>query len=183
MGYLGAYLGTMDSEVTYVPANISNAATAESIRDRIYTLIEALAPISLERDKFIRHRNELGADFEEWAEKNPAGCLRRFQVREVGDDEEPDVSNTQFEAVEVEFEVRLSYPQTHRYGSGNAMDRDDVMNEDWKRIDMAIGRLGRGNFTGSHDCTPLGATKTRESGDKVDYVVITARYRYHRSTT
>jgi hypothetical protein len=158
-------------------------ATQEAIRDRVYALIEAITPTSLASDKFRRYRNEGGADFEAWAEANPAAALRRFQVREVGDDESPDVSNSDLEAVEIRYEIRIAYPQTHRYGAANAMDRDDVINQDWLKINAAIGIYGRNNFSSSHDCTPLGAVKTREQGAKVDYLVVRARYRYHRSTT
>jgi hypothetical protein len=161
---------------------IANAATAESIRDRIYALLEALTPDSLADVRFRRYRNEDDADFPAWAERNAAACLRRFQVREIGDDEPPLVSNVQVEVIETEFEIRIAYPQTHRYGAANAMDRDDVMNQDWKRINFLIGIYGRGNFSSSHDCTPLGAVKTRESGGKVDYLVVTARYQYQRAT-
>jgi hypothetical protein len=171
--------------VTYIPANIANAATAETIRDRIYALIEAIAPTALSGDKFRKYRNEGTADFDADMEKSPAGAFRRFQVRQVGDDEPPPVSNTQYELAVAEFEIRIAYPQTHRYGRDNGMDRDDVMNADWLRINGpgGIGIYGRGNFSGTNDCTPLGATKTREAGGKVDYLVVRARYEYQRSTT
>lgn len=178
MGYFGSYFG--GGEWPSFPA-ISNAATAGSIRDRIYALIEAITPDSLST-KFLRHRNEGGADFDEWAEKNAAAAFRRFQVRRVGDDELPLTSSVTSERVRVRYEIRIAYPQTHRYGRDNAMDRDDVMDEDWLRIDFRIGICGRGNFSGSHDCTPLGATKTRQSGGKVDYLVVTAEYEYVRAT-
>jgi hypothetical protein len=158
-------------------------ATAEAIRDRIYALLEALTPTSLSSDKFRRYRNEDGADFPAWAEKNVAAALRRFQVRQVGDDGEPDVSNTTEETVEIDFEITLAYPQTHRYGAANGMDRDDVRKQDWKQIKHTIGIDGRGNFSSSHDCTPLGAVETLEQGGKIDYSVIRARFRYQRSTT
>ncbi len=157
--------------------------TAEAIRDRIYTLIESLTPTSLASDKFRRHRNEGDANFEEWAEKNPAAALRRFQVREVSEDGEPDVSNTTEEAVETELEVRIAFPQSHRYGAANGMDRDDVRKLDWKQIKQTIGANGRANFSGTSDCTPLGGAETREQGGKIDYSVIRVRFRYHRSTT
>lgn len=163
-------------------AVITNAATQESIRDRIYTLIEALAPTSLTKDKFRRYRNEGGADFEGFAEKDPAAAFRRVQVREVGDDEPPLVSNTTVERVRVRYHVVIAYPQTHRYGPNNAMDRDDVMNQDWKSINYAIGIYGRGNFSGANDCTPLGAVKSREQSGAVDYLVIAAEYEYQRAT-
>lgn len=158
-------------------------ATASAIRDRIYTLLESLAPTSLAGDKFRRYRNEDGADFDGSMEKNPAGAFRRFQVRQVGDDELPLVSNVSEERIRVRFEIRIAYPQNHRYGRENAMDRDDVMNEDWRAINFAVGIYGRGNFSGTNDCTPLGCVKTREQGGKVDYLVVTAEYEYTRATT
>ena len=165
-------------------------ATAEAIRDRIYTLIEALTPSSLSSIKFLRHRNELGADFDEWAEKNPTAALRRFQVREVGDDEPPLVTHLTQETVRVQFEIRIAYPQTHRYGPANGMDRDDVANADWKQIKQTITGTGgnaRSNFTsatdGQYDCTPLASSsKTREAGGKIDYSVIVVEFEYTRAT-
>jgi hypothetical protein len=164
------------------PAVIANSATAESIRDRVIALVEGITPTSLAGDKFRRYRNEGAADFDEAMENKPAAAFRRFQVRQVGDEENPDVSNAQFEAVVVSYEFRMAYPQNHRYGAANGMDRDDVINQDWLQFNRAIGIYGRGNFTGSHDCTPLGAVKTRESGNAVDYLVVTARFRYQRTT-
>ena len=157
-------------------------ATAEAIRDQIYTLLEALTPTT-DATKFRRYRNEGGADFVAWAEKNPAGAFRRFQVREVGDDIGPDVSDTTQERIRARFEIRIAYPQTHRYGAANAMDRDDVMNQDWKSINYKIGIYGRGNFSSGNDCTPLGCTKTRDIGSGVDFLVIEFSCEYMRSTT
>ena len=95
-------------------------ATAEAIRDRVYTLIEALTPTSLSSDKFRRYRNEADADFTEWSEANAAAALRRFQVRETGDDEPPLTSAVTEERVRLRLQVQIAYPQTHRYGSANA---------------------------------------------------------------
>lgn len=166
-------------------------ATAESIRDRIYALIEAITPTSLTSDKFRRYRNEDGADFQAWAEGHATAALRRFQVREVGDDEPPLVTHLTRETVRVRYAITLAYPQTHRYGAANAMDRDDVMNQDWKQIKYAItgtGGVARANFTsavdGEYDCTPLASsTKTREQGGKVDYLVISVEFEYIRATS
>ena len=60
---------------------IANSATVETIRDQIYTLIEALTPTINSHDKFHRCRNEDAADFRTDSETQPAGSLRRFQVR------------------------------------------------------------------------------------------------------
>ena len=156
-------------------------ATAESIRDRIKSLLEALTPASLASTKFRQFRNEDGADFDEWAEKNPAAALRRFQVREVGDDELPETSSGIEERVRVRYELRMAYPQTHKYGPANGMDRDDVMNQDWKAINYAVGIYGGANFTSTYDAIPLGATKSREQGGKIDYLVVMLDLEYLRS--
>lgn len=165
-------------------------ATAEAIRDRLINRIEALAPSLLSADKFRSFRNEGSAAFDEAMEKNPAAALRRFQVREVGSDEPPLVTHLTQETVRVQFEIRIAYPQTHKYGPANGMDRDDVANADWKQIKYAItgtGGSGRSNFTsatdGQYDCTPLAeSTKTREQGGKIDYLVALVAYEYIRAT-
>jgi hypothetical protein len=157
-------------------------ATAEAIRDRVYTLIEALAPAT-DATGFRRYRNEGGADFVEWAEQNPAAALRRFQIREVETDELPHTSSVLEERVRLQFELRVAYPQTHRYGAANAMDRDDVINQDWLKVNYAVGIYGAGNFTGSYDCIPLGAVKSRETGDGVDFLVVELSVEFLRSTT
>jgi hypothetical protein len=158
-------------------------ATASAIRDRIYTLLESLTPTSLASTKLVRYRNEGAANFDDWAQKNPAGAFRRFQVREASDDGEPLVSNTLQELVSTEYEIRIAYPQTHRYGAANGMSRDDVRKEDWKLIKQAIGINGRANFTGTYDCTPLGATEQMDKDGAIDYSVVRARFEYTRTTT
>src|SRR5678815_4190020 len=158
-------------------------ATAEAIRDRILTLIEAITPSSLSGDKFRRYRNEGNGNFAAWAERNATASFRRVQVREVGDDNPPDVSNTDFEAVYLTEELRIAYPQSHRYGAANALDRDDVMKLDWKDINFSVGMYGRANFSEENDCTPLPAVRlATERGDNVDFLVIKLTYRYNRDT-
>lgn len=159
-------------------------ATAEAIRDRILTLLESLTPTSLSGDKFRRYRNEGDGDFEAWAEKNPAAAFRRVQCRQTGGDSRPEISNTTEERIRTRFEVRVAYPQNHRYGAGNALDRDDVMNQDWLKINYAIGEYGRGNFSGTNDCTPTAAADNElERVGKIDYLVVRVEYEYVRSCT
>ncbi len=160
-------------------------ATAEAIRDRIYNLIEELTPTT-DATRFRRYRNEWGADFIGAAEANPAAMLRRFQVREVSDDEPPEASGVTEERVIVRYQLLIAYPQSHRYGRDNAVDRDDVMNEDWKAINLRVGIYGRGNFStstdGSYDATPLGAVRDMERGDGVDLLVIDVPFEFYRAT-
>jgi hypothetical protein len=162
-------------------------ATAESIRDRIAAVLVGLTPTLLSSDKFRQYRAEAGANFEEFITKSPAGAFRRFHVREVGEEENPLTSNTTEERLPIEFELLIAYPQTHRYGPGNALDRDDVARRDWRDIKHAIGIDARANFTsatdGSYDATPLGATRTRETMGANDVSVIRVSFEHLRSTT
>lgn len=164
-------------------------ATLEAIRDQALTKIEALTPTTLPADRFRRHRAERDGRLEDWAEAHITACLRRVSAREIGPEEGPLVSDFQSETVRTVVEVRIAYPQTHRYGKDNARDRDDVIREDWKKIKYAIsgdGGAAKGNFTtataDSYDCTPLVATMEFDRAQGVDYLVCRWPVEYQRST-
>lgn len=156
-------------------------ATEEAIRDRVIALIEAIAPTSPAAPAFRRYRNEGKGNFRAFAESEPTGALRRFQVRDRGDDGVPAVTNMDFDRRELVLEVTVAYPQNSRTGSDGALDRDDAMNADWKKIEYAISIYGRANFSAGHDCTPTGATKSIDRDGLVDFLVIVARFEYFRS--
>jgi hypothetical protein len=158
-----------------------SVATLEAIRDRAYTLVEAIVPTSLTRDTFRRYRNEGAADFRDFAEKTPAGALRRFQIRENAEDDPPLVSDTINERVRTVLELLVAYPQNSRTGNANAMDRDDVMNQDWKSINALLGLYGRGNFSSGNDCVTLGCVKSVEHGAGVDFLVVRMSIEYLRA--
>lgn len=157
-------------------------ATIETIRDRIIVLIEALTPTSLVGDRFRVSRDENMADFAEWVRSSPAASLRRFQVRSTGDAVDPEATNVTEARQETEIVVLVAYPQTNRYGGNAGRDRDDVIDEDWRKINYAIGIYGRANFSSTHDCIPLGATKSIDRLPGVDLLTISARYAYTLDT-
>ena len=126
---------------------------------------------------------ESSGDFVTWADDNPAAAFRRFQVRDTGDEVPPDVSNATEESIEITLEVRVAYPQTARTGRENALDRDDCIAKDWLKLNYTFGIYGAANFTGANDCTPLGATRVVDRIGKVDFLVVTARFMFYRSTT
>jgi hypothetical protein len=184
-------LRTDDGETTSVstlpsfPA-LNTATTAESIRDRAIAVIEELVPRALADDRFRRYRNEGGADFQRWADKNPAGAWRRFQVRDDGTDQPPSVSNTEIEERRVHLVITLAYPHVHRAGPDNALDRDDAMSLDQHQIEHAIGMCGRANFSAPHpDACWLaeGSSTDREIGDACDFLVIRQTMTFRRTMT
>ncbi len=160
-----------------------SVATIEAIRDRVLTLVEAITPTSDVGVRFRRYRAEAGATFDEDMNKNPTGAHRRFIVRYRGTDATPDVSNTTEERVRAVLEVHVAYPQTQRYGGANALDRDDVIEQDWLKINYAVGMYGRANFSSTNDCVPLPAEKEIDRSSKVDFLVVRLTVEFSRSTT
>lgn len=149
-----------------------NATTAESIRDRIIAVIESLEPTSLSSDKFRSYRNET-AGFIEWCESSTTGAFRRFQVTETGADEPPETSSVADEQRRATFQVIVAYPQTGRYGEDQALDRHDIMREDQRLIERAIGMTGAANFTSPYpDATWVSGDTARESGEACDFLVV-----------
>lgn len=158
-------------------------STLEAILDRCSDLIELVDPIRLTDTRFRRFRAENGDDFREQMERAPDGCLRRFHVDLGESDEIPLVNNTDAAEYQIVAEIVVAYAQTNRAGAEGAISRRACIDDDWKEIDFNLGITGRGNFSGAHDCTPLGCTKTIEKGDGVDFLIIRAQYQYMREST
>lgn len=155
--------------------------TPAAIRDRFITVIEALTPTSLSADKFRGYRNEGNAEFMEWAEAKPASAFRRVQVIETGDDGPPETSSGIEEERTVTFTVTVAYPHTHRYGDDAGLDRHDVMREDQRKIERAVGMHGASNFAGAYpNATWLadGSGADRVAGEACDYLQLTIRMVY-----
>jgi len=159
------------------------ASTQAAIRDRVRVLIEALTPTTLSADKFRSSRNEAGADFQAWAEANPAAALRRFQARFDGSEEPPEVSNTDTDLRHATMVILVAYPHTARYGADQAMDRDDCIDQDWGLINGKVGIYSRAQYSSTHDCTPLGATHEVIRGASVDFLEVRMLLSHFRLVT
>jgi hypothetical protein len=121
--------------------------TAAIIRDTCMTVIEALTPRSQSADRFERHRADQhdGATFETWL-GGTSDQVRRFAMRDTGERAPPAVSNGDVVRERVTFEVAVAYPVTNRYGSDGGRDMIDVIDEDQRQIDHAIGLHGSANI-------------------------------------
>ncbi len=163
-----------------------STTTIAAIRDRISTVIAALVPTSLVTDRFKPYRNEGAGDFVAWVTANPATALRRFQVRCLTPATEPTVSNLDVESVTAIFGVLVTYPQSARYGAQNALDRDDVMDQDLKQIERNVGLGGADNFLGAYpNASFVGRTVNivRENTVGVDAIELAMTFEFYRSTT
>ena len=161
----------------------TSPTTNALVRDRMLTVIEELVPTSDTQVRFERHQNDGRGDFIEWAESQPAAAYRRFQVRTTGSLEPPETSSGVEEERQITFTITVAYPLDHRYGGDLALDRDDIMDEDERRIENAIGMHGRANFTPPTypDATWLGGGVDREEAAACGFLVITQRMAIIRS--
>lgn len=157
------------------------ASTQAAIRDRVKVLIEALTPSALAGDKFKSSRNEGPAAFMDAMEATP--ILRRFQARFDGSEDPPEVSNTDTDLRHATLVLLIAYPHTARYGADQAMDRDDVIDQDWGLVNGKIGIYGRANFSSTHDCTPLGAEREVIRGATCDFLEVRMRLSHFRTVT
>lgn len=159
---------------------LGNETTEEAIRDRAIALIALIAPHINAGDAFNPFRNPRAADFYAEMEAAPASAVRRYQVRTSGNGGPPEVSNSDFEEMPVTLTILVAYPQIHRWGSDNALDRDDVIESDRKLIQKAIGIYGRANFSPPHPdaCWRSGNYQTIRGGRGVDYLEIVQAMTY-----
>lgn len=169
---------------SWPPIVVGGVTTAASIRDRMETVIAALTPDVLAGDRFRAYRNEGAGDFLTWCEANANGCQRRFQVRDLGAISQPAVTNTDVEWRELTFRVLVAYPQSHRAGRQQALDRDDMIDSDRAQIEEAIGIAGGPNFANPYpNACHLSTEVSRESGAGFDLLVIDERMGFYRSVT
>lgn len=153
--------------------------TAEDIRARMAAVITSLTPASLSGNPFRESRYESGDEFTADCEGQPAGAFRRFHVIESGGEEPPETSSGIEHEVENTFTVTVAYPKDGRAGSGQTTRRYEVMREDQRIIETAVGMLGKANFTSPYpDATWVGGGSDRSSGESCDYMVLTFRMIY-----
>lgn len=112
--------------------------TAGAIRDALIARIAALTPTIDPRARFEAWRED--DDIRAWAERAPAGCLRRFTVEAPGDTAAPIVSSTRYERVRETMAIVVCYPATLRRGSRHKLD--DLIAADLTLVNYHAGTAG-----------------------------------------
>lgn len=124
------------------------AAVATLIADRIADIVPSLHS----NVPFRRHREE--TPFRDWILANPAGCLRRFSVRQAPSISPPDVTDGLTELVRQEFEVAIAYPSDGRFTQANQpalklVDLDNAVERDRSQIAKTVGTNGYATYAAS----------------------------------
>ena len=160
----------------------STTTTVAQIRDRASDLITALTPTVMSNDRFLESRHEYKGDIRVWARANPHACRRRFSVRAVPLETVPEVSNVTTEQVRSTFETVVCYAQDHRDGEQGALDRDDVIDSDFRQIDKVIGLYSRANFPAgsAYDACWTGREFEIERDEGVDFLVLRNTYMFYQ---
>jgi hypothetical protein len=149
--------------------------TPAAIATRIVALVEALTPTTETSIRYTEHRSEDGQSLDDFAEVHPEACMRRFEVRYSGDRDQPEVSNTDVEAEERDFDVVVAYP-TSRWST--ARERDAVIDADANQVNHEVGTNSYGSIT---DCTMLTEGISREDGSPATFAVINLSAHFYRS--
>jgi hypothetical protein len=159
-----------------------STTTGAAIRHSIESRIAALTPTSLASNRFVPHRHEL--PIAEWAEANPAGCLRRVSVRESPDVTPGDVTDGRVEWVWQDFTVAVAYPKSWRAGAKQLVDLDSLVAADRLQIVKTIGTPGFATLaTTTQAATVIHTGETREDLGPVVLGIVLLRAGYYRSTT
>ncbi len=113
--------------------------TYSAIRLWAESRLDALVPAVSSDVPFARARGEV--DLEAWAAKNPAACLRRYQLLRSVDLGPPPVSDLESQQVTVPLLLLVAYPGSwQRYGvDGSVVDLHDAVDSDRRLI---LGRDG-----------------------------------------
>ncbi len=151
------------------------ATTFEALREEAAVLLTAVTPVSFQDVSFGRHRDE--QDLRDWARTFPDACFRRFAIRDLLEYEQPSTSTHEQEWVRGRTEVAIAYPADYRYGEQNKRDQRDVMREDERYVDQAIGVNSYDQYTDGWLAYPL---VTHEEEDNVSFLVFTYEFQFNR---
>lgn len=158
--------------------------SAAAIRDTMITVIRGLTPAALSSDTFRLYREDQVA-FQTWAVQNPASCFRWYSLLDTGVRAPPSVMGGNYQRDQVTFELVVGYPQNNRYGPDAGRDREDLIEQDQRQLEAAIGPFGAAAY--GVDVSPLVLPGQTPRWDRVDVETVTllvgtVAFEYWRST-
>lgn len=149
--------------------------TFGACRDEEIALVEATTPTSESALLFRAHLAQ--DDFRTWAQEQPNAATRRFDVRDLFEYDEPININNE-RALYGRHEVVIAYRNDFRYGADRRRDMFDVIHEDRRKIDEAIGPTAYSSLT-NHRNWHEGDWFSVEVGEAVTFLVLVYRHFFH----
>ena len=155
--------------------------TLEAIRNQQVSTLEGLTPTSDTSVKYEAHREETA--FGDFIEDRPDASLRRFSIIYAGTIEPAEVHDEQVRREHVAQSLEIAYPkQWGRYGSENIRDAEDLIMEDKRQIEDAIGIAGSSNYVSGQYLTEVVGHEIAD-GDAVLVSTFDLETRFYRSVS
>lgn len=151
--------------------------TRQLIRESQSGFIAGLRASQLSRYPFKHYK--LLQPFEDWCEANPGACMRSFWIRSNAD-EEVRAGDQISEEIENTIEVAVAYPLDNRFGLDGVQGLQDVIDQDYRKIDSVIGYKGYGNYVAGHNLCIL-ESSTIEEGESVWFLRMTYRINFRQA--
>ena len=158
--------------------------TFAAFRAEMIIAIQALTPSKPLHDRkpaFKLAKDEV--DFREWAPAHPTTCTRVFTIYDLFDDEPIEISDGTADLQPVRVEVLMAYQHDFKYGANNIRARQDVIREDYRDFEKALGINGTANYTNGctikEDGPPFDVEPLRNAG--VSILVIPYLVRFLRA--
>jgi hypothetical protein len=151
-----------------------------SIRDTMATTVIGLTPPVISSKRFTKYDHRV-SDFRAWCEQNPTGCFRKFSIRGTGTQSPPEVTNTDVEWINTEIEAVIAYPLDFKGGPQMTLDRDDLIEDDLRQIENAIGTNGYQTIESAGAGTVTTIEATREEGQACAFAVLRLAVGFYRA--
>lgn len=153
--------------------------TVAVIRDTMITAVLGIDPLLNSETRFRHHRENM--PFGQFCEANPQASWRLFSIRDTGESEAADVTNTDSEWRWITIQCAIAYPLDFRAGPLGERDRDDLIASDARQIRATIGPGGYPTLEeGVAGCVTSCDWK-REEGDACVFSLFTMRVGYYEA--
>jgi hypothetical protein len=122
-------------------------------------------------------------DFRDWVQANPDSCTRMFSIADMFDDDPVEISDAVADLQPIRCEVLVGYQNDFKYGANKLRDLENVIREDYRKIELALGIHGQANYTVGCTIKEDGTPFDVEVYDGVSVLVIPYLCRFYQSTS
>lgn len=124
------------------------ATTFVAFRTEMFAAIDAITPTTPLHDRTPAFRlADDEVDFREWAPNNPDACTRMYTIYDLLDDDPIEITDATSDLQPIRCEVLVAYQHDYKYGAAKQRARQDVIRQDYRLLESALGVNGSANYT------------------------------------